>query len=185
MDDYDILSSIAHYIENSTLSSSQLDGSLSNANTTWTFPNSTSSTNFTSIRSTRHVSILGQSLITFFYGFGISANVSALVLLARGETARNRKQTLMVRCLACNDLVALLGSFLLMYMHLYMSEPLVDSRWFCALRVILRTFGLSSGCVAIVMAAERWMALTRPFLYQKVSFYFNFIDLLNWNYKNV
>ncbi|GFQ81450.1 g_PROTEIN_RECEP_F1_2 domain-containing protein [Trichonephila clavata] len=75
----------------------------------------------------------------------------------------------MVRCLAYNDLVALLGSFLLMYMQLYMSEPLVDSRWFCALRVVLRTFGLSSGCVAIVMAAERWMALTRPFLYQKVS----------------
>ncbi|XP_015910136.1 prostaglandin E2 receptor EP3 subtype-like isoform X2 [Parasteatoda tepidariorum] len=117
--------------------------------------------------STRHVSILGQVLITFFYGFGISANVCALVLLYKGETARNRKQTLMVRCLACNDLVALLGSFMLMYMQLYMSKPLVDSRWFCALRVVLRTFGLSSGCVAIVMAAERWMALTRPFLYQK------------------
>ncbi|GBN93445.1 hypothetical protein AVEN_151464-1, partial [Araneus ventricosus] len=131
----------------------------------WTLPNITVG-NLT-VRSTRHVSILGQVLITFFYCFGISANVSALVLLARGETVRNRKQTLMVRCLAYNDLVALLGSFLLMYMQLYMSEPLVDSRWFCALRVILRTFGLSSGCVAIVMAAERWMALTRPFLYQK------------------
>ncbi|GIY28969.1 g_PROTEIN_RECEP_F1_2 domain-containing protein [Caerostris darwini] len=133
----------------------------------WTISNITVG-NLTMVRSTRHVSILGQILITFFYCFGISANVSALVLLARGETARNRKQTLMVRCLAYNDLVALLGSFLLMYMQLYMSEPLVDSRWFCALRVILRTFGLSSGCVAIVMAAERWMALTRPFLYQKV-----------------
>ncbi|XP_055932213.1 prostaglandin E2 receptor EP3 subtype-like isoform X2 [Argiope bruennichi] len=131
----------------------------------WTLTNITVG-NLT-VRSTRHVSILGQVLITFFYCFGISANVSALVLLAKGETARNRKQTLMVRCLAYNDLVALLGSFLLMYMQLYMSEPLVDSRWFCALRVVLRTFGLSSGCVAIVMAAERWMALTRPFLYQK------------------
>ncbi|XP_035208835.1 prostaglandin E2 receptor EP3 subtype-like isoform X2 [Stegodyphus dumicola] len=131
----------------------------------WTLSNTTSQAVIQ--RSTRHLTVMVQILITFFYGFGISSNVCALVLLARGETARNRKQTLMVRCLACNDLVALLGSLILMYMHLYMSEPLVDSRWFCALRVILRTFGLSSGCVAIVMAAERWMALTRPFLYQK------------------
>ncbi|KAG8200528.1 hypothetical protein JTE90_000603 [Oedothorax gibbosus] len=164
MDDYEILTDIADFFSNST------DTDFPDPN--WTSPQPNSSieiiTNLTS-RSTRHVSVLGQSLITFFYGFGISANVCALVLLARGETARNRKQTLMVRCLACNDLVALLGSFLLMYMHLYMSGPLVDSRWFCALRVVLRTFGLSSGCVAIVMAAERWMALTRPFLYQKVS----------------
>lgn len=117
----------------------------------------------------RHVTYPGQILITFSYAFGISANICALVLLARRETARNRKQSLMVRCLAYNDLVALLGSLILMYMQLYMDKSLVDSRWFCALRVILRTFGLSSGCVAIVMAAERWMALTRPFLYQKVS----------------
>ena len=120
-------------------------------------------------RSNRHLTYLGQILITFFYAFGISANVCALVLLARRETARNRKQSLMVRCLAYNDLVALLGSLILMYMQLYMDPSLVGSRWFCALRVVLRTFGLSSGCVAIVMAAERWMALTRPFLYQKVS----------------
>ncbi|XP_067128284.1 rhodopsin, GQ-coupled-like isoform X1 [Centruroides vittatus] len=73
----------------------------------------------------------------------------------------------MVRCLAYNDLVALLGSFLLMYMHLYMPTNLVTSRWFCAIRVILRTFGLSSGCVAVVMAVERWLALTRPFFYHK------------------
>lgn len=120
-------------------------------------------------RPIRHVSLLAQVLITFFYAFGISANVCALVLLARRENARNRKQSLMVRCLACNDLVALLGSLILMYMQLYMNPSLGASRWFCALRVVLRTFGLSSGCVAIVMAAERWMALTRPFLYQKVS----------------
>lgn len=120
-------------------------------------------------RSTRHLTLLAQVFITFFYGFGISANVCALVLLARRETARNRKQSLMVRCLAYNDLVALLGSLILMYMQLYMDQSLVRSRWFCALRVVLRTFGLSSGCVAIVMAAERWMALTRPFLYQKVK----------------
>ncbi|XP_054709344.1 prostaglandin E2 receptor EP3 subtype-like [Uloborus diversus] len=115
----------------------------------------------------RHLSVIGQVFITISYGFGIGANICALVLLSKGETTRNRKQTLMVRCLAWNDLVALLGSLMLMYAQLYMEESLSDSRWFCALRVVLRTFGLSSGCVAVVMAAERWMALTRPFLYQK------------------
>lgn len=39
----------------------------------------------------------------------------------------------------------------------------------CVFRVVWRGFGVSSGCVALVMAVERWLALTHPFLYQKVT----------------
>ncbi|XP_076358823.1 rhodopsin, GQ-coupled-like [Tachypleus tridentatus] len=116
---------------------------------------------------TRHLSIINQVLLTFFYVFGISSNICSLVMLARNETIRNRKQTLMVRCLVWNDLLALVGSSALMYTQLYLWSELIIPRWFCMLRVLLRTFGLSSGCVAIVMAVERWLALTRPFQYQK------------------
>ncbi|KAL5292339.1 hypothetical protein ACFFRR_011253 [Megaselia abdita] len=37
----------------------------------------------------------------------------------------------------------------------------------CAGYIIWRFFGLSSGCIAVVMAIERWMALARPFTYHK------------------
>lgn len=75
----------------------------------------------------------------------------------------------MLRCLATNDLVALLGMLVQMYVTIYVAGA-TSMRIFCSLRVVWRLFGLFSGCVAIVMAAERWLALTRPFLYQKVSF---------------
>ncbi|XP_069987384.1 prostaglandin D2 receptor-like [Penaeus vannamei] len=113
----------------------------------------------------RHLFPVFQVLITVFYAFGIVGNISALYFIKKSETQRNRKQTLMLRCLALNDLVALLGSFVLMYMHLYL--PVVNSRWFCMLRVILRAVGVGSGCVALVMAVERWLSLTHPFTYQR------------------
>ncbi|XP_076317513.1 prostaglandin E2 receptor EP3 subtype-like [Tachypleus tridentatus] len=118
--------------------------------------------------SMRHLSTLNQILISLLYVFGVGANICSLILLKRGETPRNRKQTLMVRCLIWNDLLALVGSFFLMYVQLYiLLEDKIISRWFCILRVLLRTFGLSSGSVATVMAVERWLALTRPFFYQQ------------------
>lgn len=40
-------------------------------------------------------------------------------------------------------------------------------RWTCIGRVLCRVFGLNSGCVALVMAMERWLALTKPFTYQQ------------------
>ncbi|XP_022249410.1 prostaglandin E2 receptor EP2 subtype-like [Limulus polyphemus] len=118
--------------------------------------------------SMRHLSTLNQTLISFLYVFGVGANICSLILLKRGKTPRNRKQTLMVRCLIWNDLLALVGSFFLMYVQLYLLlEDKIIPRWFCILRVLLRTFGLSSGSVATVMAVERWLALTRPFFYQQ------------------
>lgn len=38
---------------------------------------------------------------------------------------------------------------------------------FCFLRILWRFFGLSSGCVAFLMAIERYFALTKPFWYCK------------------
>lgn len=74
----------------------------------------------------------------------------------------------MLRCLATNDLVALLGMLIQMYVTIY-AGSVTTNRAFCSLRVVWRLFGLFSGCVAIVMAVERWLALTRPFVYQKVK----------------
>lgn len=44
-----------------------------------------------------------------------------------------------------------------------------DTRASCVARVVLRVFGIGSVCIAVTMALERYLALTRPFLYQKVS----------------
>lgn len=90
--------------------------------------------------------------------------VFRFILLQR----RNRKHLLMLRCLATNDLIPLLGMLVQMYVQIYV-EDAATTRIFCAGRVVFRFFGLFSGCVAIVMAAERWLALTRPFVYQKVG----------------
>lgn len=81
----------------------------------------------------------------------------------------------MLRCLASNDLVAVLGMLVLMHVQLY-QPALAHSLLFCRLRVLWRIFGLGSGCVALVMAVDRWLALTRPFFYQKVSFNYS-VDL--------
>ncbi|CAL4065628.1 unnamed protein product [Meganyctiphanes norvegica] len=112
-----------------------------------------------------HVNWRQQCVITIVYIFGILGNLAALYIITRKETTRYKKQALMLRCLACNDLVALVGSFILMHMNLYM--PVGRSRWFCAMRVVVRSCGLGSGCVALVMALERWLALTHPFTYQR------------------
>ncbi|XP_067145319.1 prostaglandin E2 receptor EP2 subtype-like [Centruroides vittatus] len=117
--------------------------------------------------SLRHVSLPGQALITCFYLLGVGGNVCALALLAKARAGANEKHALMLRCLSVGDLLALLGSFALMYARLYLDPRRVATSVFCALRVLLRTFGLWSGCVAAVMAVERYLALARPFLYHK------------------
>lgn len=117
----------------------------------------------------RHLNITGQVVITSFYIIGVLGNLAALGFLFRSEfKPRNSKHALMLRCLAFNDLVAILGMSIQMNIQLY-SPTVAHSRWFCRFRVLWRIFGLGSGCVAIVMAVERWFALTRPFFYQRVS----------------
>lgn len=119
------------------------------------------------LAATRHLSVSGQVVITCFYVAGLAGNVAALAILCRGSwQPRNALHRLMLRCLAANDLTALLGMALQMHLQLYV-PGIAQRLWFCRFRVLWRIFGLGSGCVAIVMAVERWFALTRPFFYQK------------------
>lgn len=111
-----------------------------------------------------------QAVFTVMYVTGALGNLAALIILYRNEKkTRNKKIVLMLRCLASNDFVALLGMLIQMKLEVYLPIERVCSLEFCVVRVIWRQFGLSSGCVAVVMAVERWLALTHPFLYQKVS----------------
>ncbi|XP_049845901.1 uncharacterized protein LOC126298573 isoform X3 [Schistocerca gregaria] len=105
-----------------------------------------------------------QLAITLTYVLGVAGNVAALLIL-RGQ-ARHRRHALMLRCLAANDLVALTGMLLQLYLKLYLPCEYFSEYWSCVVRVLWRLFGLGSGCVAIVMAVERWLALTHPFFYQ-------------------
>lgn len=114
--------------------------------------------------------VVSQVVFTVMYVTGALGNSAALTILYRNEKkTRNKKMVLMLRCLASNDLVALLGMLNLMNLQVYLPIETVCSLEFCVVRVIWRQFGLSSGCVAVVMAVERWLALTHPFFYQKVS----------------
>lgn len=153
-----------------TSSPPHLNSSISSSDHQW-FINATaanSDANFDATQQHRYISRGGQFFMTGVYIFGAVANIFSLLLLSQGKQARNRKLTLMIRCLAANDLMALGSSFFLVYMRIYLDPGFVASRWFCGLRVLTRFFGFSSGSVASVMAVERFIALTRPFFYQKV-----------------
>lgn len=113
----------------------------------------------------RHLPPHLQVIITILYILGILGNAAALYIITKSGTQRYRKQTFMLRCLTGNDLAALLGSLIQMYVRLYLPGP--NKMWMCVSRVVLRGFGLGSGCVALVMALERWMALAHPFTYPK------------------
>lgn len=110
-----------------------------------------------------------QVMLTVFYFLGMTGNIGALAILRRNETARNKRQTLMLKCLAWNDLLAVTGSAIQMHLQIYLPSAWVLTPYFCGVRVFWRAFGLGSGCVALAMAVERWLALTKPFVYQTVS----------------
>lgn len=143
----------------------------------------------------RHLSVTGQAIVTTSYAIGVIGNLAALYIIHKEKKLKykNKKHSLMLkyvfrspiyfihviemsfhvwhchfRCLVGNDLVALLGMLVQMYVQLYLPTKISGSHLSCVFRVIWRWFGLSSGCVAIVMAVERWLALTHPFFYQKV-----------------
>ncbi|KAK6641459.1 hypothetical protein RUM44_013171 [Polyplax serrata] len=117
----------------------------------------------------RHLSVTGQTIVTTSYAVGVIGNLAALYIIHKEKKLKykNKKHSLMLRCLVGNDLVALLGMLVQMYVQLYFPTEISGSHLSCVFRVIWRWFGLSSGCVAIVMAVERWLALTHPFFYQK------------------
>ncbi|CAH0391063.1 unnamed protein product [Bemisia tabaci] len=103
-------------------------------------------------------------VICSVYVLGVLGNLTALFILCRVRSRpHNAKHRMMLRCLVSNDLVALIGM-----MSLFLIQCMVKhSLWLCRFRVVLRGFGLYSGCVVIVMAVERYIALTMPFFYQK------------------
>ncbi|CAH0730813.1 unnamed protein product, partial [Brenthis ino] len=111
-------------------------------------------------------------VVKVVYAIGIIGNAVAIITLRRGERrVRNRKHLLLLTSLAANDLVALVGM---------MCAMVVAEQWawtsrtraYCAARVALRVFGVGSVCIAVTMALERYLALTRPFLYQKQVTYY-------------
>ncbi|CAK1545797.1 unnamed protein product [Leptosia nina] len=112
------------------------------------------------------------TVVKVAYAIGIVGNAAAILALRIGERrVRNRKHLLLLTSLAANDLVALVG----MLSALIVAEQfpsLARTQGYCAARVVLRVFGIGSVCIAVTMALERYLALTRPFLYQKQVTYF-------------
>lgn len=73
------------------------------------------------------------------------------------------------RFLMTLDCVGLMGMLSQLTIKSYIAPSLTEHNvWmFCFVRIVWRFFGLSSGCVAFVMAIERYFALTKPFYYCK------------------
>ncbi|XP_047508015.1 prostaglandin E2 receptor EP2 subtype [Pieris napi] len=111
-------------------------------------------------------------IVKVAYAIGIVGNAAAIITLRLGERrVRNRKHLLLLTSLAANDLVALVG----MVSALLVAEHFPDvarTQGYCAARVVLRIFGIGSVCIVVTMALERYLALTRPFVYQKQVTYF-------------
>ncbi|XP_037819736.1 prostaglandin E2 receptor EP2 subtype-like [Lucilia sericata] len=100
---------------------------------------------------------------------GVIGNFLALVILARKKATKHSKYTFMLRCLSTNNFIGLLGMLTTLLLKFYVPREIFEqyTKWDCVGKVIWRFFGLSSGCIAAVMAIERWMALARPFIYHK------------------
>ncbi|XP_065360668.1 prostaglandin E2 receptor EP2 subtype [Calliphora vicina] len=100
---------------------------------------------------------------------GVIGNFLALVILARKKATKHSKYTFMLRCLSTNNFIGLLGMLTTLLLKIYVPREIFEqyTQWDCVGKVIWRFFGLSSGCIAAVMAIERWMALARPFIYHK------------------
>lgn len=100
--------------------------------------------------------------------FGIFGNLLELFILHRARSSSNQKHVFMLRCMSTNDLIVLVG----IMVHLFVRNRwpnIQKSVWSCRIIILLRFFGTYSGWVAIMMAFERWLALTKPFFfYQKV-----------------
>ncbi|XP_072933623.1 uncharacterized protein [Epargyreus clarus] len=111
-------------------------------------------------------------MVKVVYAIGIIGNAAAIIALRTGERrVRNRKHLLLLTSLAANDLVALVG----MMCAMVVTEQIPGARQTraaCVARVVLRVFGVGSVCIAVTMALERYLALTRPFLYQKQVTYY-------------
>lgn len=65
------------------------------------------------------------------------------------------------------DLVGLCGMLCQVFFTYHAGFYQDHIRMFCFILIVWRFFGMSSGCLAFVMAIERYFALTKPFFYCK------------------
>lgn len=66
------------------------------------------------------------------------------------------------------EFVGLVGMLTIMITKITSPHLYKNHIWiFCFSRILWRFFGLSSGCVAFLLAVERYFALTKPFFYCK------------------
>ncbi|CAG9855094.1 unnamed protein product [Phyllotreta striolata] len=102
-------------------------------------------------------------IVEVAFVIGVLANITALCILHKTAKRRNKKHLFLLRCLATNDLMAQIGMIIL-------TSPIqIGPPWVtCPMFVVIRAFALGSGCVAFIMALERWLALTKPFLYHQL-----------------
>ncbi|XP_014249082.1 rhodopsin, GQ-coupled [Cimex lectularius] len=108
-----------------------------------------------------------HAVITVIYFMGVIGNLSALgFLYASSAAPKNLRHLLVLKCLAFNDLLAVVGMWIQMNLRTLIPS-IARSQWFCAFRVIWRCFGIGSGCIVCIMAIDRWIALTRPLFYLK------------------
>lgn len=110
-------------------------------------------------------SVIADTVLIASFVVGTIGNLAALWILYKSSKNRNKKHVLLLRWLATNDLVAEVGMLLMIQLHKF---QIIPCYWRCVSFVLLRAFGLGSGCVAFVMALERWLALTKPFHYHQV-----------------
>ncbi|XP_026811165.1 prostaglandin E2 receptor EP4 subtype-like [Rhopalosiphum maidis] len=124
---------------------------------------------------TRLPSISVQIASIGLSAFGILGNLLALFILHQTRSSSNKKNVFMLWCLAINDSVVLVGRVIHM---LFMDIRWLDSKkivWSCRISVLWQFFGLNAGCVALIMAVERWLALTKPLFYKKMRTYLLFL----------
>ncbi|XP_026814037.1 uncharacterized protein LOC113554408 isoform X1 [Rhopalosiphum maidis] len=98
---------------------------------------------------------------------GVFGVLLELFILHRTRSDRNKKYVFMLRCLATNDCIVMVG----VLGHMLVSDIWPNTRrnvWSCRIRIVWRFFAMCSGCVAIAMTIERWLAITNPFFYRKV-----------------
>ncbi|CAF4957067.1 unnamed protein product [Pieris macdunnoughi] len=96
--------------------------------------------------------------------FGILVNLVAFVFIIFGNKVKSAKQKLLLTILTLNNAAALIA--LLCAQLLYQLSPSASkSRYYCALYVVGRMFGINGGCTDVVIAIDRFFAIRNPILY--------------------
>ncbi|KAF0757932.1 prostaglandin D2 receptor-like [Aphis craccivora] len=111
------------------------------------------------------ISTLSVNETLFYIGLaviGIFGNLLELFILYRTRSSSNQKHVFMLRCMATNDLIVVVALLVQVCVNFKRPDYMRNRLWSCRLRVVWRFFTLYSGCLAMVMAIERWVALTKP-----------------------